>query len=802
MPTSPIPPFFVEGKASAAAVPGAHTAKMVFNDVNLAEPSSGGSSDDDYLKIPPLEHRPSSAPAGGQHPEQGTEPAGAQAVDPCRLLSALAGRDAPPEPAPAQGQPGAVGALLVPSSSGGALDFNFESSPVDDTKDDYGPFVSVNLEQDLRRDAETRGRSLSPKRSNAFDLVGFPGERIAAVCDDDIHKRSPTSGACGSATPPDSMGLGSLAPGPASGTARKEEDLSKLRMQQEILANQLRSLQEQEWAILERRPSHDSGPSLSHSAGITPASTRSLLSTPPRGEGSATRRGPAAGAPHSDLFSNSTPPSSFTTPQSVPMPFPHLSQTTPPRDPQGRNAPPSSVLLTPHMLDLKSAPPGHRLDTFYGHIGMVAKDQHGCRFLQKLCEDGNQREIGLIFDEIAPLTGDMMVDPFGNYLMQKLCEHCNEAQRTVLITKVAAEVPHVASEMHGTRAVQKMVEQLHTPEQVSIMRTALSQHTVQMVKDLNGNHVIQKCLQKFEEADKQFIYDAVSLQLCDVAMHRHGCCVLQRCIDFGSSRQKMQLVAEVVKHALLLVQDPFGNYVVQYVLDMHVEHVTLSVIQNFSGSLCELAMNKFSSNVIEKCIKLASEQVKAIILAEMCDEHVLPRMLQDPFANYVVQTALNSATPEEFAMLTQAIRPYLHTIKNTPHGKKIEMKLNRKADGDRGDRGKGRSGRGGGRQGKGDRQHNMHADRGGYNNRAAMQGGSGGGQWGQWGAQGGGGGGGGTGWGGSAYDQPQDGAAQRGGRAPHRSGGGGFGALRPDAPAYHPQRTIPPTATPPTAAHW
>ena len=39
-----------------------------------------------------------------------------------------------------------------------------------------------------------------------------------------------------------------------------------------------------------------------------------------------------------------------------------------------------------------------------------------------------------------------------------------------------------------------------------------------------------------------------------MATHRHGCCVLQRCIDHASETQKFQLVSEITTNALSLVQ--------------------------------------------------------------------------------------------------------------------------------------------------------------------------------------------------------------------------------------------------------
>ena len=64
--------------------------------------------------------------------------------------------------------------------------------------------------------------------------------------------------------------------------------------------------------------------------------------------------------------------------------------------------------------------------------------------------------------------------------------------------------------------------------------------------------------------------------------------------------KKVQLVNEVIVHALPLVQDPFGNYVVQYVLDLSQDLMTVEIIKKFLGHVDILSMNKFSSNVIEQ----------------------------------------------------------------------------------------------------------------------------------------------------------------------------------------------------------
>jgi hypothetical protein len=54
---------------------------------------------------------------------------------------------------------------------------------------------------------------------------------------------------------------------------------------------------------------------------------------------------------------------------------------------------------------------------------------------------------------------------------------------------------------------------------------------------------------------------------------------------------------------LPLVQDPFGNYVVQYVLDLSDAKYSDSLVRRFIEPVRELSVQKFSSNVIEKVMK-------------------------------------------------------------------------------------------------------------------------------------------------------------------------------------------------------
>lgn len=91
------------------------------------------------------------------------------------------------------------------------------------------------------------------------------------------------------------------------------------------------------------------------------------------------------------------------------------------------------------------------LDDATGKIYLMAKDQHGCRFLQRMFTEGSKEDIGMIFNEIINHVSELMIDPFGNYLIQKLLDVCDDDQRLQILYKVnrPGELIRISCNMHG-----------------------------------------------------------------------------------------------------------------------------------------------------------------------------------------------------------------------------------------------------------------------------------------------------------------------------------------------------------------
>ncbi|KAG2274636.1 hypothetical protein Bca52824_057191 [Brassica carinata] len=285
----------------------------------------------------------------------------------------------------------------------------------------------------------------------------------------------------------------------------------------------------------------------------------------------------------------------------------------------------------------------------YGSVYLTAKDQMGCRFLQKLMEERNSLDVMVIFRGLINHVIELGMDQFGNFLIQKLILISNEEQ---------------------TRVVQKLIETVRTKTEINLVKLALKPGLLSLVRDLNGNHVIQSCLKFLSPEDNKFILEGATRFCATIATHKHGCCVLQHCVKYSVGAERENLIAEIARNSLHLAQDPFGNYVVQYIIEQNLGGV--NVMFELKGNYVRLATQKFSSHVVEKCLEHYPES-RSQIVRELVSVPNFERLLQDPFANYVIQSALSKAKGYVRASLVDKVRTF-GNLKMNPYCKRIFSK--------------------------------------------------------------------------------------------------------------------------------
>ena len=77
---------------------------------------------------------------------------------------------------------------------------------------------------------------------------------------------------------------------------------------------------------------------------------------------------------------------------------------------------------------------------------------------------------------------------------------------------------------------------------------------------------------------------------------------MQRCLEKGSRDQKLHLANYIIENIHDLIEDPYGNYLVQNVITLEDMDKNEKIFKQIAKDFIRLSQLKFSSNVIEKCL--------------------------------------------------------------------------------------------------------------------------------------------------------------------------------------------------------
>ena len=184
----------------------------------------------------------------------------------------------------------------------------------------------------------------------------------------------------------------------------------------------------------------------------------------------------------------------------------------------------------------------------------------------------------------------VMTNQFGNYLCQKLIEVCQVQNLKQFVKATLPSIVDISMDVHGTRAIQTLIEVVGKDpatfhEELLEIGAELNQFIFELSTHPNGNHVLQAYLIAFKASNlphekdakgseslgiySQFIFDACMSYCEAIGSDKHGCCVMQRCLEKGLWTQKLALADVIISRLNVLIEDPYGNYLVQNVLKLN-----------------------------------------------------------------------------------------------------------------------------------------------------------------------------------------------------------------------------------------
>ena len=179
-------------------------------------------------------------------------------------------------------------------------------------------------------------------------------------------------------------------------------------------------------------------------------------------------------------------------------------------------------------------------------------------------------------------------------------------------------------------------------DQQAAMVKELENHVMKCVRDQNGNHVIQKAIERVPSEHIRFIIDSFKGQVSRLATHPYGCRVIQRMLEHCEEADRESILTELHSSTASLIPDQFGNYVIQHVIENGEEKDRSRMIAVVISQVHHFSKHKFASNVVEKSIEFGQEGQRQEIIRLLTSpnergENPLPGLVRDQYGNYVIR---------------------------------------------------------------------------------------------------------------------------------------------------------------------
>ena len=85
-----------------------------------------------------------------------------------------------------------------------------------------------------------------------------------------------------------------------------------------------------------------------------------------------------------------------------------------------------------------------------------------------------------------------------------------------------------------------------------------------------------------------------------------------------------------------LVCHPFGNYAITEIVKHWSSKTSEIIFRSLQTKLCELSMQKYSSNVIEVCLEKCDASTRSEMIQEISNSDKLANLIKNQYGNYVV----------------------------------------------------------------------------------------------------------------------------------------------------------------------
>jgi hypothetical protein len=178
--------------------------------------------------------------------------------------------------------------------------------------------------------------------------------------------------------------------------------------------------------------------------------------------------------------------------------------------------------------------------------------------------------------------------------------------------------------------------------------------------DKNATYVLQKIISNIPDKKRIRLNNIIIENLREFSLNANSVLVLEKLISTNTIEEnKNKIINMIKKHFLIIAQNPFGNYVIQYLFEVWSLKDCQPIANEIINKVIDLSIERFSANIIMKSLKLFNKEYKKKLLYTLCFSSNIVNLLKNKYSYYVINKAIyfmDKDTKDKFRiLLTQSM---------------------------------------------------------------------------------------------------------------------------------------------------
>ncbi|KAI8618561.1 armadillo-type protein [Chytriomyces sp. MP71] len=351
----------------------------------------------------------------------------------------------------------------------------------------------------------------------------------------------------------------------------------------------------------------------------------------------------------------------------------------------------------------------------------LIRNRFGNFLVQRCLEVGDPCQIRALAGSMLGCIVMLSCDRFGCHVVQKVLDVCDDEMKALIVNELLHAIPDTITHRFACHVWQRVFEtkwaihpysaaggpynhhyhqQMHYAVQNHFQHSSYNHQLPQQQQHLylpNLTHLTAPQLQpQAQEEDvltanftlSSNVHPVISIVRCmDAVLHgqwhsiandESGSLVVQCIFENCPESEKRGIIQEVLSHAADIAKGQWGNWVIQHLLDRGYQPDKAHILHVVSHHIHSLSVDQFASKVVEKALKTCPKKdlysiVDRVVngsLGETGNPAILD-MMNNQYANYVVQHILTLAEPQQRDTCARLISPHLALLRGSKYGQRV-----------------------------------------------------------------------------------------------------------------------------------